>query len=349
MFARKLGYEGSVKRVKRSFGRGIPFELETRKRQAVSCGLPKVETDAAPSQQKHTKTNNNNINNNNASKENVKKTKKTAAKDPVRESAAGAEAAAPMTAAAPPVYNRESRLEDAQTVRKSKSICFAEGTKTWMGLRRERHFTDELLHQFFVLGQKFSSVDVVRLIGMDAQLIGGVRELLDDLCLRIVEQSKSEEEGVPVLLHGGGRGMKVSIFHHPYLVSLQRVVAEAERVSALRFTISDTSPRDNTSSSSEGEEDDDDDARDEDSVDTCPRDQRQEDQEQRVNNFFDLRESELDDSSDPLAKEVSNLRNVHIHDPSDDEAKTAHKDVAVQQHQQQQQQQHQPQQILAAR
>lgn len=110
-------------------------------------------------------------------------------------------------------------------------------------------YLDELVHQFFVLGKQFSSVDVLQLIGVDSALVGGVNELLKDLCLRILAESNAareaceEEDGVPVLLQGGGRGMKVNSFHHPYLVSLQQVVAEAKGVVSLGFSINEGEKR----------------------------------------------------------------------------------------------------------
>mmetsp|Transcript_493 Transcript_493/g.1203 ORF Transcript_493/g.1203 Transcript_493/m.1203 type:complete len:311 (-) Transcript_493:137-1069(-) len=273
MFARKLGYgyEGSVKRVKRSFGRGIPFELETRKRQAVTCGLPKLEA----SEQEQKKQSANMEAKTNSTKAQQQQQDERTESQPREDKVLSGKPA-------PTVYMRESRLQRPQ-IRKSKSICFAEGTKTWMGLRRECHYLDELLHEFFVLGHQFSSVDVLRLIGMDAQLIGGVHNLLDDLCSRIIQFSKSDEDGVPVLIQGGGRGMKVTLFHHPYLVSLQRVVAEAERVAALGFSLGGDSPRADS---------------DEEDVDSKSANES--------NNTVEDR------------KTLSSLRNVRIEDPSDD-------------------------------
>jgi hypothetical protein len=139
------------------------------------------------------------------------------------------------------VYRRESRL--AQRRRTSpgagRALVFASGTKDWEGLRPERRMLDELVHQFFVLGKQFSAVDVLRLIGLDAQLVAAVDAQLLDLCLRIkkVAQETGEDEGVPVLVNGGGRGMKVTLFHHPYLVQLQQVAAEASRVVSLGFSL----------------------------------------------------------------------------------------------------------------
>jgi len=139
------------------------------------------------------------------------------------------------------VYVTESRLVDRGTRSRETKVRFVEGTKEWNGLRRDRQCFDELIHQFFVLGEQFSSLDVIKLIGIDAHLLGAVSKLMQDLCNRIEEHSKSEDDGVPVLLSGGGRGMKVTAFHHPYLVSLLRVVAEAERIATLGISLGESS------------------------------------------------------------------------------------------------------------
>mmetsp|Transcript_18755 Transcript_18755/g.33275 ORF Transcript_18755/g.33275 Transcript_18755/m.33275 type:complete len:225 (-) Transcript_18755:769-1443(-) len=135
----------------------------------------------------------------------------------------------------PSVYKRESTLDK----RCKKKLNFAEGTKTWQGLRPDRHFLDDLIFQFFVLGKQFSSVDVIKVIGFDSSLIEGVNVLMIDLCNRIQEavavDGDGEDVGVPVLLHGGGRSMRVGSFHLEYLVSLQKVVAEAAKVVSLQF------------------------------------------------------------------------------------------------------------------
>mmetsp|Transcript_8790 Transcript_8790/g.14258 ORF Transcript_8790/g.14258 Transcript_8790/m.14258 type:complete len:211 (-) Transcript_8790:2929-3561(-) len=129
------------------------------------------------------------------------------------------------------IYCAESRLS---TVSSRKKVKFADGTKTYSGLRADRFFYDELIYRFFCLGKEFSALDVLRLVGVDTQLIGQVNELLIDLCKRIkaAVESKKKDDGVPILLCGGGHGIKVGGFHLPYLSCLQRVVAEAQRVSA---------------------------------------------------------------------------------------------------------------------
>lgn len=138
-----------------------------------------------------------------------------------------------------PVYKRESSLGK----RRTGSIKFAAETKSWNGLRVERRLYDELVYQFFVEGKQFSSVDVLRLIGMDSTVAGGINVQLLDLCQRIKDQipenEGDSENGVPVLLYGGGHGLKVTSFHLPYLQSLQLVVAEAERVVSLGFSLDD--------------------------------------------------------------------------------------------------------------
>jgi hypothetical protein len=139
------------------------------------------------------------------------------------------------------VYRRESRLGQRRraSLGAGRALVFASGTKQWEGLRPERRMLDELVHQFFVLGKQFSAVDVLRLIGLDAQLVAAVDAQLLDLCLRIKKavQETREDEGVPVLVNGGGRGMKVTLFHHPYLLQLQQVAAEASRVVSLGFSL----------------------------------------------------------------------------------------------------------------
>lgn len=135
-------------------------------------------------------------------------------------------------------YVQKSRLSES---REGSKVVFSQETKPWCGLRPDRLYYDELVYQFFILGRQFSSVDVLRLIGLDTALINCVSALLLDLCERVEkscrESAADEDSGVPVLLRGGGRGMKVTAFHHPYLVTLQQVVAEAGKFSALGFSL----------------------------------------------------------------------------------------------------------------
>ncbi|CAK9024410.1 Uncharacterized protein SCF082_LOCUS16610 [Durusdinium trenchii] len=219
MFAHKLKASravlGQVAEKKRRFASKIPFQQEVRnKRQHVSLGLPKVDT-AKPERPEspgaHAAGNNNRNKNGSSGDENSR--------------------------AVQSVYCAESRLEDRKQRAAGKRIRFEDGTKDWNGLRVDRHYFDELVYQFFVLGKQFSSVDVLRLTGIDSTIVEGVNKLLQDLCKRIEGFSTSEDVGVPVLIRGGGHGMKVSCFHLPYLQSLQRVVAEAERIVSLGISL----------------------------------------------------------------------------------------------------------------
>ena len=145
------------------------------------------------------------------------------------------------------VYVHESKIgrnASSTPKTKSKTLKFAPEAKVWCGLREERRLYDELIFQFFVEGKQFSSVDVLRLIGMDSNIAKSINSQLVDLCTRIQKQvmkdDSREESGVPVLLFGGGNGMKVTSFHLPYLQSLQQVCAEAERVVSLGFSLDES-------------------------------------------------------------------------------------------------------------
>lgn len=119
-------------------------------------------------------------------------------------------------------------LSEPPALQRKKNVRFDAEVKSHDGLCRRAAVLDRLIHQYFVLQQEISELDVLALTASLPETVQDLHDDLVELCTRIEEAAKAGVQAEPVLARGGGMNTKLTSAHVSYLRILDQVVVAAK-------------------------------------------------------------------------------------------------------------------------